>query len=156
MQAHFQYLIFKLFPMVYQKLNLDHIYYTHFCHKYLEAQNDYPLGALGTHFLALFHTSENAWDSFLRILPHLWKCASIWGHSFNLHPFLCPSLGCKLPTAKVATSFLSNHHLFILNGHESCHIRGNRLRTKVWIKYDYTTFTHFSCFIIFILMFHEI
>ncbi len=90
MQVHFQYLNFKPFPMVYQKPNLDHIYYTHFCPKYLEAQNDYPLGALGIHFLTLFHTSENAWDSFFYILPHL-----------------CPSLGCKLPKARVATSLLS-------------------------------------------------
>jgi hypothetical protein len=119
MQVHFQYLNFKPFPMVSQKPNLDHIYYTHFCPKYLEAQNDYPLEALGTHFLALFHNSENAWDSFFCILPHLSKCASIWGHSFNLHLFLCPSIGCKLPKARVATSFLSNHYLLILNGHES-------------------------------------
>jgi hypothetical protein len=48
-----------------------HFYYTHFCPKYLEAQNDYPLRALGIHFLALFHTKENAWDSILCILPNL-------------------------------------------------------------------------------------
>ncbi len=146
MQVHFQYLNFKPFPKVYQKPNLDHIYYTQFCSKYLEAQNDYPLGALGTHFIALFHTSENAWDSFLCILPHLWKCASTWGHFFNLHPFLCPCLGCKLPKARGCNKFLIQSSFFNFKwAWIICHIRGDRLRTKVWIRYDYITFTHFSC-----------